>query len=182
MTETPFESGHSSGRDGVAAAALRSNDNVEPKAEGASRRRVHDRDRSTLTRERANPLDHQADQDDRANHHPLDHAGDDNVGTSDGELAGATVHRALRANALFSTPSKFRATGTLFYPTGTLRYTLHGTTKTNPDGSLTRQRKRDVHRRLMQLRRRAHGSFKVSGTKPSHSFETWTLTGSIEYR
>lgn len=104
-----------------------------------------------------------------------------NVGTSDGTLAGTTVHGALRAIAFFSTPSTFRATGTLFYPTGTLRYTLHGGTKTNPDGSLTVSGNGTFTGGSNNYAG-AHGSFKVSGAKPSHSFETWTLTGRVDYR
>ena len=40
-----------------------------------------------------------------------------NVGTSDGTIAGAGVHGALRATIKILTPAKFAAKGMLFYPT-----------------------------------------------------------------
>ena len=103
------------------------------------------------------------------------------VGTSDGMIAGAPVHGAVRAISRASGPSKFAATGTLFYPAGTLRYTLNGTVKGGPSGSL----------RFSGTGRftggtgdysAAHGKFTGSGTKPANSFETFTLKGKVSYR
>jgi hypothetical protein len=104
-----------------------------------------------------------------------------NVGTSDGKIAGATVHGALRAVAITTTPSTFTATGTLFYPTGTLKYTLNGTVATNPDGSL-RVRGSGMFTNGTGSYARAHGSFTALGTKPANSFETWTLKGNLSSR
>jgi len=104
-----------------------------------------------------------------------------NVGASGGKIAGSTVHGALRAVSTFATPSKFKATGTLFYPAGTLRYALNGTATTNPDGSLTVSGSGNFAGGTGSYSG-AHGSFAVSGTKPANSFETWTLKGKVSYR
>jgi hypothetical protein len=103
-----------------------------------------------------------------------------NVGTSDGKIAGATVHGALRAVATFTTPSTFTATGTLFYPAGTLRYTLHGTATKKPDGSLTVSGSGKLTHGTGRYTG-AHGRFVFSGTKPADSYETWTLKGKVSY-
>jgi hypothetical protein len=104
-----------------------------------------------------------------------------NVGTSDGRIAGTTMHGALRAIAIFTSPSTFAAIGTLFYPAGALRYKLHGTETHNPDGSLT-IKARGTFIGGTGRYGRAHGRFTASGTKPAQSFETWTLIGTVTYR
>jgi hypothetical protein len=104
-----------------------------------------------------------------------------NVGTSDGKIAGAAVHGALRAVAITTTPSTFTATGTLFYPTGTLNYRLNGTITTNPDGSL-HVRGNGKFTSGTGSYVGAQGNFTASGTKPANSFETWTLKGNLSSR
>ena len=103
------------------------------------------------------------------------------VGTSDGKIAGARVHGALRAVSTSASPPKFKATGTLFYPAGTMTYMLNGTATGRPDGSLS----------LSGTGRftggtgtytGAHGNFTGSGTKPANSFETFTFKGKVSYR
>jgi hypothetical protein len=104
-----------------------------------------------------------------------------NVGTSDGKIAGASVHGAVRAVIKAPTPPKFTATGTLFYPAGTVRYTLNGTITSGPSGSL---RIRGTGRFTGGTGNYtgAHGNFTGSGTKPANSFETFTLKGKVSYR
>jgi len=101
-----------------------------------------------------------------------------NVGTSDGRIARATVHGALRAVATNTTPTTFTAKGTLFYRAGTLRYTLHGTATGNSDGSLTFIGSGTFTGGTGHYSG-AHGSFTFTGTKPANSFETWKLSGKV---
>ena len=103
------------------------------------------------------------------------------VGTSDGKIAGTGVHGALRAVSTAGTPPKFTATGTLFYPAGTLRYTLNGTATGRPDGSISLS---GTGRFTggSGIYTGAHGNFTGSGTKPANSFETFTFTGKVSYR
>lgn len=104
-----------------------------------------------------------------------------NVGTSDGNIAGTRVHGALRATSSFTTPSTFTASGTLFYPAGTLRYNLHGTATRNPDGSLTISASGTFTGGSGKYLG-AQGHFNASGAKPANSFETWTLSGKVRSR
>lgn len=104
-----------------------------------------------------------------------------NVGTSDGRVGRATVHGAIRAVATSTSPSAFSATGTLFYPAGTLRYRLAGTATRNPDGSLTITASGTFTGGSGRYLG-ANGHFTASGTKPANSFETWTLTGKVSFR
>jgi hypothetical protein len=104
-----------------------------------------------------------------------------NVGTSDGEIAGAAVHGTLRAAIKAPTPPKFTAEGTLFYAAGTLRYTLNGTITGGPNGSL-RIRASGTFTGGTGRYAGAHGDFTGSGTKPASSFETFTLKGKVSYR
>jgi hypothetical protein len=103
------------------------------------------------------------------------------VGTSDSKIAGATVHGALRAVSTSAKPPKFTATGTLFYPAGTLRYTLTGTATGRPDGSVGLS---GAGRFIggTGAYAGAHGNFTGSGTKPANSFETFTFKGKVSYR
>jgi hypothetical protein len=103
------------------------------------------------------------------------------VGTSDGTIASASVHGALRAVITIVAAPKFTATGTLFYAGGTLRYTLNGTASSGPAGSL---RFRGTGRVTGGTGNYAgaHGSFTGSGTRPAGSFETFTFKGKISYR
>lgn len=55
-----------------------------------------------------------------------------NVGTSDGRVAGHAVHGGVRAQVTGS-PS-FTASGWLLYPTGGLRYVIHGQITPGPNG------------------------------------------------
>ncbi len=103
-----------------------------------------------------------------------------NVGTSEGKIGGASVHGALRAVVKVSA-TKFTAMGTLFYATGTLKYTLNGTTTSNPDGSLG-VRGTGTFTDGTGNYTGAHGKFTGSGTKPANSFETFTLKGHVTYR
>lgn len=103
------------------------------------------------------------------------------VGTSDGKIAGASVHGALRATIKILTPPKFTATGTLFYASGTLRYTLNGTVSSGPAGSL-RFRGTGSFTGGTGNYTGAHGSFTGSGTKPANAFETFTFKGKVAYR
>jgi hypothetical protein len=104
-----------------------------------------------------------------------------NVGTSDGTIAGASVHGALRATIKIVTPPKFTATGTLFYAAGTLRYTLNGTVTSGPAGSLSFRGTGSFTGGTGRYTG-AHGSFTGSGTKPAKSFETFTFKGKVSYR
>ena len=104
-----------------------------------------------------------------------------NVGTSDGILAGARVHGALRAVATYTSATRFTARGTLFYPAGTLTYKLDGTTTTGADGSLTGEGNGTFTGGSGSYSG-AHGKFTAMGSKPANSFETWTLTGKVTYR
>lgn len=104
-----------------------------------------------------------------------------NVGTSDGKLAGVTVHGALRAVAVFMSATSFTARGALFYAAGALKYTLHGTATPTPDGTLKVSGSGKLTGGSGKYGH-AHGSFTFSGTKPANSFETWTLTGKVSYR
>lgn len=103
------------------------------------------------------------------------------VGTSDGTIAGAGVHGALRAVVIPATPPKFVATGTLFYPTGTLRYTLKLTITSGPSGSLRLSGTGEFTGGTGSYTG-ARGTFTGSGTKPANSFETFRLTGNVSYR
>jgi hypothetical protein len=103
-----------------------------------------------------------------------------NVGTTDGKLAGVTVHGARRAVAVNTAATSFTSRGALFYPAGSLRYTVHGTATTTSDGTL----KFSGSGKLTGgsgTYGRAHGSFTFSGSKPTNSFETWTLTGKVSF-
>ncbi len=103
------------------------------------------------------------------------------VGTSDGKIAGMNVHGALRAVSTSATPPKFTATGTLFYPAGTLRYTLKGTATGKPDGSLSLSAT-GIFTGGTGTYTGAHGNFTGSGTKPAQSFETFTFKGKVSHR
>jgi hypothetical protein len=103
------------------------------------------------------------------------------VGTSDGKIAGARVHGALRAVSTSASPPKFTATGTLFYLAGTLRYTLNGTATSSPDGSLSLSGTGKFTGGTGTYIG-AHGNFTGSGTKPANSFETFTFKGKVSYR
>ena len=104
-----------------------------------------------------------------------------NVGTSDGTIAGAGVHRALRATIKILTPAKLTAKGTLFYAAGTLRYTLNGALTSGPAGSLHFSGTGAFTGGTGNYRG-AHGTFTGSGTKPAGSFETFTFRGKVSYR
>lgn len=100
------------------------------------------------------------------------------VGTSDGTIAGASVHGALRAIVKIAAAPKFTATGTLFYPAGTLRYTLNGTASSGPAGSV-RFRGTGSFTGGTGKYAGARGSFTGSGTKPAGSVETFTFKGKV---
>jgi hypothetical protein len=104
-----------------------------------------------------------------------------NVGTTDGKIAGATVHGALRAIAQRSV-STFTATGALFYPAGILRYRLTGASTENADGSTSITATGKFTGGTGHYAN-AHGKFAASGeTPPNSQVETWTLTGKVSYR
>lgn len=103
------------------------------------------------------------------------------VGTSDGTIARASRHGALRAVIKTVAPSKFTAKGTLFYAAGTLRYTLNGTVKSGPAGSLSFRGTGSFTGGTGKYAG-AHGSFTGSGTKPAGSIETFTFKGKVAYR
>ena len=103
------------------------------------------------------------------------------VGTSDGKIAGAGVHGAVRAISVPGTPPKFTASGTLFYLSGTLRYTLTGMTSAGPNGSVS-LRASGRFTGGTGAYAGARGAFTGSGTKPANSFETFTFKGKVSYR
>ncbi len=107
-------------------------------------------------------------------------SGQTNVGTSDGSIAGSSVHGALRATSTSSSASTFTATGTLFYQSGTLSYTLDGKITRKPNGSFTVSGSGTFTGGSSRFSG-AHGSFSFSGAKPAHSFETWKLVGTVRH-
>lgn len=103
------------------------------------------------------------------------------VGTSDGKIAGATVHGAMRAIAKAGPASTFTATGTLFYPAGTVRYTLNGAISSGSSGSIRLSGTGKLTGGTGRYSR-ARGTFTGSGTKPANSFESFTFKGKVSYR
>lgn len=104
-----------------------------------------------------------------------------NVGTSDGRVGGRAVHGALRALVVDTSASTFKATATLFYPSGTLRYTLNGTKTATSSGGLSISASGKFTGGTGSYVG-ARGSFTATGTKPQNSYETWTLIGKVSYR